>query len=328
MRQILFAALLFALTGVLPARAQMSASDAVIRLEQIENQMRQLTGQVEQLQFRNQQLEQQLRKMQEDNEFRFQELSGKGGARPAAQVQQPMPQQPAAPRGGPAMNDPTPVRPVAPGRRSDVFDPNENPNAPGAPRALGSLPAGQPSAQQAPIMADEPVGARGGRDPGAPLDLGTLAGNAAAMPPVQRNEPPQSAMASVAPPSQTPRDQFDLGRGYMERKDYALAESSFREFMRRYPNDRLAPDAQYWLGESLFQRQRYRDAADAFLGVSTKYDTAAKAPEALLRLGQSLATMGEKETACATFAEIGRKYPRAGLNVKHGVEREQKRVRC
>jgi TolA-binding protein len=72
----------------------------------------------------------------------------------------------------------------------------------------------------------------------------------------------------------------------------------------------------------------YRDAADSFLTVSTKYDTATKAPDSLLRLGQSLAAMGEKESACATFAEVGRKYPRAALNVRQGVEREQKRVRC
>jgi TolA-binding protein len=62
--------------------------------------------------------------------------------------------------------------------------------------------------------------------------------------------------------------------------------------------------------------------------MSTKHETAARAPEALLRLGQSLAQLGEKETACAALAEIGRKYPRASVNVKQGVDREQKRVRC
>ena len=99
-------------------------------------------------------------------------------------------------------------------------------------------------------------------------------------------------------------------------------------FLRKYPSDRLAPDAQYWLGESLFQRQRYRDAAESFLNVSTKYESTAKAPDALLRLGQSLAALGEKEAACASLAEVARKYPRAAVGVKQGVEREQKRVRC
>lgn len=64
-----------------PARAQdADSSDLVIRLERLQNQMRQLTGQIEQLQYRNQQLEQQMKRMQEDNEFRFQQLGAKGGS--------------------------------------------------------------------------------------------------------------------------------------------------------------------------------------------------------------------------------------------------------
>ncbi|HEY4774020.1 MAG TPA: tol-pal system protein YbgF, partial [Xanthobacteraceae bacterium] len=42
------------------AFAQVSASDLLVRLEQIEAHVRQLTGQIEQLQFRNQQLDQQV----------------------------------------------------------------------------------------------------------------------------------------------------------------------------------------------------------------------------------------------------------------------------
>ena len=86
---------------------------------------------------------------------------------------------------------------------------------------------------------------------------------------------------ATAPPSQTPRDEFDLGIGYMERKDYALAEQTMRNFAQKYPGDPLLADSQYWLGESLFQRQQYRDAAEAFLAVTTKFDKSAKAPDAL-----------------------------------------------
>ncbi|RAI26803.1 hypothetical protein CH338_30500, partial [Rhodoplanes elegans] len=60
-----------------PALAQMSESDLIVRLNQLESQMRRMTGDLEQAQFRNQQLEQQLKRMQEDYEFRFQEL-GRG----------------------------------------------------------------------------------------------------------------------------------------------------------------------------------------------------------------------------------------------------------
>ena len=168
--------------------AQMSASELTMRLDRMENQIRQLTGMVEQLQFRNQQLEQQVRRGQEDADYRFQELGGRGGGaatrpqRPAPPAAQPMPPQPPS------------APPPGQGRRSDVYDPNENPGAPGAPQVLGALPPGRPSAPLAspPIIDEEPQGGvPGGRPSGAPLDLSTLSDNAANDPDLDpRGAPP------------------------------------------------------------------------------------------------------------------------------------------
>ena len=46
--------------------AQSSAPDLMLRIDRLETQIRQLTGAIEQLQFRNQQLEGQVRRMQEE----------------------------------------------------------------------------------------------------------------------------------------------------------------------------------------------------------------------------------------------------------------------
>ncbi len=54
------------------------------RITQMEEQLRQLNGLVEELNFQVLQMQDQLRKMQEDNEFRFQQLEG-GGVAPAMQ---------------------------------------------------------------------------------------------------------------------------------------------------------------------------------------------------------------------------------------------------
>jgi tol-pal system protein YbgF len=289
--------------------AQMSGSDMVVRLDRLESQIRQLTGVIEQLQFRNQQLEGQVRRMQEDA----------GSPRMAR------------PQGGPPMPS-SPAATVAPSRRGDAFDPAQNPTAPGSPHTLGSTsPAGGQSPMSPPMVAnagEQPVGAPGGRGAGAPLDLATMAPPGGPLPGPPRNPNAGGAPVATLPPSQTPRDEFDLAYGYVLRRDYALAEDGFRNFLSKYPTDRLAGDATYWFGESLFQRQRYRDAAEAFLNVSTKFESTAKAPDALLRLGQSLAQLGEKEAACASLGEVVRKFPRASAGVKQGVEREQKRVRC
>jgi tol-pal system protein YbgF len=298
------------------------SSDLAVRLDRLESQIRQLTGAIEQLQYRNQQLEGQLRRMQPDAEYRAPEGSARGvpSARPAAPAQpmQPQATQPYSP------SSPPPAGP----RRGDAFDPSVNPNAPGAPRPLGTTAPSAPLAQS--TDPEEPVGAPGGRSAGAPLDLSTLTGIAGNGEPSQSPAPRNSGGAQVAtlPPTDSPKDTYDLAYGYILRREYGLAEDAFRVFVRRFPNDRLSSDAQYWLGESLFQRQRYRDAAEMFLNVSTKFETSAKAPDSLLRLGQSLAGLGEKDAACASLAEVGRKYPRASVSVKQGVEREQKRVRC
>ena len=282
--------------------AQVSGPDLVLRLERLETQIRQLTGTIEQLQFRNQQLEGQIRRMQEE-----------AAPRPGAQVR------PQNPSSAPA---------ASPARRGDAFDPVQNPNAPGVPHTLGSLgaPAGAPSVNG--DAGEQPFGVPGGRGGGAPLDLATVGPPSGPVPQSARSAVAGGAALATLAPSQTPRDEYDLAHGYVLRKDYALAEEAFRSFLSKYPDDRLVGDATYWLGESMFQRQRFRDAAEAFLNVSTKYESIAKAPDALLRLGQSLAALGEKEAACASLAEVLRKFPRASAGVKQGVEREQKRARC
>jgi tol-pal system protein YbgF len=305
-------------------------NDLGVRIDRIENALRQLTGAVEQLTYRNQQLEQQVRALQ-------------GGAA-ATPPQQPG-QMPVVRPGVPGAL--TPSQPS--GRRTDVFDPAQHPDAPGAPRTLGNAAM--------PMDNDNGVGAPNGRAAGAPLDLSTLSGNAGQVPansmpaapvsnagpvterpmpgapraaqtPPPRNAAEAPARLATLPPSAKPQDEYDLAYGYILHKDYALAEQAFRDFLKKYPSENLVPDAQYWLGESLFQRQRYRDAAEAFLAVSTKYEKSGKAPNSLLRLGQSLAALHQKEAACATLSEVGRKYPKAPAGVKRGVTQEINRAHC
>src|SRR5262249_26619560 len=180
--------------------AQVSGPDLVVRLERLESQIRQMTGTIEQLQFRNQQLESQIRRMQEE-----------GVPRSALQSRPPTPASSS----------------VAPsGRRGDAFDPFDplqSPNAPGAPHALGSMnaPAAAPSMRA--DASDQSVGAPGGRGGGAPLDLATVPPPNGAVAGPRNAAAGGGALATLAP-SQTPRDEYDLAYGYVLRKDYALAE--------------------------------------------------------------------------------------------------------
>jgi tol-pal system protein YbgF len=317
-----------------PGFAQSDDDDPEMRIQRLETQLRQLTGQNEELQYRNRQLEERLRQLQGGMQ-----PAPAGPAAPANTAAMPAgpayrPPQQAQPGYGqpqpgyeqPQIAAPAPIiqeqaeAPAAgpPGRRrGDAFDPTQKPNAPGAPQALGG--------GQLPMPADSSPGAPVGRGAGEPLDLG-------ARYPQGNLPPPRNTNAAngltTSPPTAQPKDEFDLGIGYMQRKDYALAEETMRNFAQKYPNDPLFGDSQYWLGESYYKRQQFREAAEIFLGVTTKYAKSAKAPDALLRLGQSLAALKEKEAACAALGEVMRKYPRASAGVKSEVDRELKGLKC
>ena len=187
--------------------------------------------------------------------------------------------------------------------------------------------AGPPYVEPPPVAEAAPGAPR---QIGAPIDLGSQAANASgetSLPPA-RNPGGIGTQLATLPPSQTPRDEFDLAYGYVLRKDYTLAEQAFRDFLGKYPTDRMAGEAQFWLGETLFQRQSYQSAAEAFVTMTKKYAASPKLPDTLLRLGQSLAALQQKDLACVTFAEVGKKFPHAAQNVRTAVEREQKRVHC
>ena len=67
-----------------PALAQ--SSDTIVRINQLESQVRELNGRIEELNFFILQMQEELRRQKEDNEFRFQDLEQRSDAGPAANV--------------------------------------------------------------------------------------------------------------------------------------------------------------------------------------------------------------------------------------------------
>jgi tol-pal system protein YbgF len=147
------------------------------------------------------------------------------------------------------------------------------------------------------------------------------------------NADPQVAGLPVAPAPTTAlsgsaRDEYDLAYGYILTGDYDLAEETFKTWLASFPTDPQASDAEFWLGESHLQQGEYRDAANAFLAVYKTAPESAKGPDALLKLGVSLSALGEKAAACGTLAELGRRYPQASESLMSRARDEAKRAGC
>lgn len=274
-----------------PAPVQMAqAGDSSQRLMQLEEENRRLNGKVEELSFQMLQIQEQLRKMQEDNDFRFQELEGGASAGSAAPAK----------------------------KRTEVAPATA---APGASASAGSgdadySAATPPAAGQAPAAGGDEIG----NLLGGGLDVGSVSPSPAA--PAAGS----GTVASVTPASAG--ELYDLAYNYLLAGDYQLAENSFRQYAQTYPTAKDVPDAQYWLGESLFAQAKYADAAETFLNAQKAYPKSGKAPEMMLKLGMSLSKLDNRETACVTFKEISRRYPQMSANVKRKLDAETKATSC
>lgn len=285
------------LSWVAAAQAQSRAERAVaelrLRLDQSEAEVRRLNGTVEELQFQIRQLTDQLRRFQEDTEFRFQEIEG-----PSPFVDQN--EAPAQAQSGQIQPADTGRGLASDGTIGTLSEPSTLGEAPGsgpldlAAIAAGQVPAARPT--ESDLFREDP-------QPGAE--------NAAA---------PSAGLAANV--------QYDAAYGFILRGDYETAEIQFRQFLNDHPDDRLTPDAQFWLGESLYARGHYRDAADAFLQTYNDYPESPKAAESLLKLGMSLKNLNESDAACVTFAEVLERFPDAPGPVRQRARQEQAAVRC
>lgn len=305
--------------GPAPVDPQDPAGLAV-RVGKLEGRLREMTGQIEELQNANRKLVEQMQKFQTDLDSR--PLGGR-----AKHAETP-PSSAVVDSGAPAADpDGTTPKATRKPRRDDAYDPDATPDGdPGKPKPLGATASTQP---------DDPDGApmdlSGGklRHSDTPADsLAPTLQLPSATPKAVGGAvtPGGTIVASTGPAS--PRATFDVALGYYKGKQYEDAEKGFTAFIQKNPKSRLAADATYYLGESFAQRGRSREAAEQYLKVSTDYASSTRAPDAMLHLGMSLKALGAKEQACATFTEVSRKYPNAPAYVKSGAEREAKRAQC
>jgi tol-pal system protein YbgF len=269
------------------------AAALVVRINRLEEALRQANGRIEELENAQRRLEAQFQKFRQDVEFRFGDRSD--GAPPEPDVSE------------------APLAPTQPGvpprpKRSDAFDPNSDANAPGAPRPLGT------TAPSTPLVRDTSPA-------GPPLELGK------GPPPVPATTGPMIVGSGVAMLDQ-PREQFNAALQAFQAGQYPEAEAGFKAFLTANPAHRLTPDAIFYIGETYLQRSRPREAAEQFLKVTTDYSKSSRAPESMVRLGQTLAALGNSDQACATLGEFGKRYPTASASVKKLAEHESAKDHC
>jgi tol-pal system protein YbgF len=234
-----------------------------MRFEQLSDQMRELTGQIEELRHDVDSLRMRMEKMSGDVDMRLQAL--------------------------------------------------EHPNgAPGAaPPSAMNQPADEPPVLKAPPPDSPP---REGLNPPARDSQTAMAG------------PPAADAGNL--PTGSPQQQYDYAFGLLRDANYPAAARALKDFVHRYPTNRLSSNAQYWLGETYFVRRDFQAAAAAFAEGYQRFPKGPKAADDLLKLGSALAMLGRRADACRSFAQLDHEFPIAPANLKQKEADEKRKAGC
>lgn len=206
----------------------------------------------------------------------------------------------------------------------------------GQPMAGGETPGASQGASQAASKAAQ--NAAGGQ----PGTLGTVSENAVAAVRSGGQVEPGAAVASMAAPASqpgaeqsayapagaTPEEKYSQAFNLLSQANYDQAEVALRDFLKEYPDHRLAGNAKYWLGETYYVRGQYKEAAVTFAEGYQTYPDSPKAPDNLLKLGKSLSALGQTSDACGTYGELIRRFPTASPTILKQADQERRRLAC
>ncbi|MDH3739650.1 MAG: tol-pal system protein YbgF [Alphaproteobacteria bacterium] len=269
-----------------------AASQLQYKTSQLEEQMRGLTGQIEEMGFKINQISDRLDRLVADVDFRLRTLEGSnapGAAAPGT----------AAPAADSSIAPPVPTRSAPP--YSTVARGAGAPPAPTTAQSLGTLTQRQIDAANIKPPSPQPAGTQqASANPGAAASL----------------------------PAGSPEDRYNYARSFLMRRDFVGAEQALRSFVDTYPENPLSGNAQYWLGETYYVRNDFGAAARTFADGFQRYPDSSKAPDNLLKLSMSLAALERTDDACITLQKLASEYPQSPASIKQRAQTERTRLKC
>ena len=269
-----------------------AAARQEIRIGEIQEQIRLLTGQVEEARYQVRRLSDQVGKAHADYEDRLATIEQQlaGAVTPPIAATQPPP---------------------------SIAAPLASPANPPAGSTSTTVVSGDPNAERY-----ESMGSLGT----------ISAGSTDAVPAGETTTPPnptaEVATTTVAAVAASPEAQYDEAYQLLQQADYVAAEGALQRFIEVHPEHTLAGNAYYWLGETYYVRNDYQAAAVAFARGYKGFPDGSKAADNLLKLGMAFAAMDKKEEACATFARLNRDQAKASALVRERLTQESQRAGC
>ena len=258
--------------GAIDGQFILAQSSEADRFNRIEAQMRMLTGQIEELEFRLRQVQEQLQRAQADSDFRFNELEGGDGA-----AVRPPPQ----PSSAPALPSPPATAQALGGQLSPATVATQSVGGGTQPLDLSALARGNTPSTQLPsgnvasggtarLVSAAPTG-----DPRLDYQRGydlILSGNY-----LGAEEAFRQFLVAHSGDQLAPDAQFWIGESYFARGQYREAADEFLAGYKAYPASAKGPDTLLKLGLSLAGLGEREAACSTYAAVLKQYPQASNA---------------------------------------------------
>jgi tol-pal system protein YbgF len=276
-----------------------------VRLTQIENTLRDMTGKVEEQGYAVRQMQERLDRVISETDRRIAELEARAGGAAAGLP----PSYGSGYAGGTNTVNGTDNR----------WSGGQGAPLPAAPQPLDARDMTAPS-QPAPdavidTTMDYNAPASAADSPTAG-QLGTIA------------QDPVTGDVTLPTASDTPASHYEQAFALLRDRHYDEAATAFESFLERYPNHELATNAKYWLGETYYVRNDFERAARIFAEAYQQAPKGPKGPDNLLKLALSLNGMGKKDEACLTLKQLNKEYGTSTSPILARAAQESTRIGC
>lgn len=118
--------------------------------------------------------------------------------------------------------------------------------------------------------------------------------------PIAPEMPPVAVVDNTLSESDLYKTAYDL----LNQKDFAAAESAFKNHLTRFPAGDFASNSHYWLGKIAMLKKDYPQAKNWFTDLIASFPSAAKVPDAQLDLGKVYFLMGDRVKAKSLLSQV------------------------
>jgi len=105
--------------------------------------------------------------------------------------------------------------------------------------------------------------------------------------------------------------EFEAALATLRRGEFAPAQTTFLEFIKRYPESGYRPSALFWLGNAQYALRAYREAIINFKSVIAIAPDHVRSPESALSIANCQVELKDTKSARKTLEDLIKVYPQS-----------------